>query len=79
MTLFDENGRLPACCLCESAKPTGRWELCPECKARMVERHNQAVALMTPDYCMGCFAPRRQPPVAGSIYCPRCQRRYEGR
>ncbi len=67
----------PTCILCDHPGATGLWQLCPTCRAGLIRRSAERQAAMAPVYCMACYQPRRQPPVAGELYCPRCQQRFQ--
>ena len=67
------------CILCQQAEGRGTWQLCDGCRSNLIRQSGQRQRMMAPDHCLGCFTPRRQPPMPGQLYCPDCQQRFRMR
>jgi len=61
------------CILCRAVDGQGKWQVCPDCRRKLIENSARRQATMRPTYCVGC---NRLRPIAGEVYCPRCKRRF---
>lgn len=61
------------CVRCNQEGATGSWELCPECRERLAERHREQLRTAQPALCFGCG----EVPPKKNGYCQWCARRFK--
>jgi hypothetical protein len=65
--------RTSACIICGAPAREGRFQLCEPCRNELKAKSARRRAAMRPALCLGCRLGR---PAQGSVYCPRCAKRF---